>query len=341
VAIQSASSTGPAQLLQMTTALVTQQALYAAAKLGLADLLDGASREISELAAELNVNEPALLRIVRLLAGQGVFTEIAPKTFANNDVSQFLRTGVPGSVRALVVFRGSDFFLAPFGEILYSIETGLPAREKLYGRNAFEHLKDDPEMARIFDDAMTNMSELLAPAISRAYDFGAWGSLMDVGGGNGMLLAGILRAHPGLRGVLADLPHVLERARERGFLEGELKARAAMQPCDFFLEIPPGCRAYLMKSVIHDWNDEQALRILANCRRVVPEDGALLLAEWTLPDDNLPSVARFVDVAMLVLTGGKERSVDEYRELLARAGFRLNRVFPVPGDFSVIEALPV
>jgi O-methyltransferase domain len=178
-------------------------------------------------------------------------------------------------------------------------------------------------------------------AISVAYDFGAWGGLMDVGGGNGMLLATILKAHPGLHGVLADLPHVLERARERGLLSGELETRARLQACDFFQEIPRGCRAYLMKNVIHDWEDERAHKILVNCRRAVPDDGALLLAEWALPDRNLPGAGRFMDIAMMVLTGGKERSVEEHRELLASAGFRLTKAVPVPGDFSIIEAVPV
>ena len=228
---------------------------------------------------------------MRLLASQGVFEETTSGAFSHSELSLLLRTGVPGSVRSLLIFRGSDFFFAPFGEILYTIETGLPAREKLYGRNAFEHLKEDPETARIFDDAMTNMSDA-GPGDRGCYDFGAWGSLMDVGGGNGMLLSAILRAHPGLHGVLADSAHVLERARERGFLNDELKTRSSLQPCDFFHEVPSGCRAYLMKSVIHDWDDERACRILANCRRAVPDDGVLLLVELGLAEDNLPSAGK-------------------------------------------------
>jgi hypothetical protein len=196
-------------------------------------------------------------------------------------------------------------------------------------------------LARIFDDAMTAMSELAGPAIAAAYDFGAWDGLMDVGGGNGILLAHILRAHRNLRGVLADQEHVLERARQRGYLGGELQSRATMQTCDLFGEIPAGCRAYLMKSVIHDWDDEQSRVILRNCRKAVPSDGALLLVEYALPADNTPSLGKFVDVTMLVLTGGRERTVDEYRDLLASAGFRLNKVVPTPAEFSVYEALPV
>ncbi len=341
MATQIASTETPTQLLKISDGAVIQQALYAAAKLAIADLLDKGPRHVSELASELHINDAALLRVLRLLASEGVFEEISTGIFTNTGLSEFLRTGIEGSVRSIVIFRGSEFFYAPFGEILYSLETGRPAREKLCGMNAFEYLKQNPELARIFDDAMTNMAELTAPTIAHAYDFGAWESLMDIGGGNGILLAAILKAHSSLHGVLADLPHVLERARARGFLRGELETRSKFQFCDFFQEVPAGCRAYLMKSVIHDWDDERAHRILSNCRRAIPNDGALLLLERALPERNVPSQTRYVDVAMLVLTGGKERTIEEHRHLLASAGFQLNRVLPVAGDFCIIESLPV
>lgn len=338
---ENSSLASRARLLQMASGVILQQALYAAAKLGVADLLKRGQRTVSEIAAELNVNEAALLRIMRLLASQGVFREVASGAFINNDVSGFLRSDIPGSFRSLIILRGSESFFTPFKEILYSVRTGLPAKEKLYGKDGFEQLKDDREMARIFDDAMTNMSEWMGEAIAASYDFGRWGSLMDVGGGNGMLLAQILRANPRLHGVLAELPHVLERAQERGFLAGELENRTQLQPCDFFLEVPTGCRAYLMKNVIHDWDDERAHKILRNCRRAVPDHGVLLLAQWAVPDENMPSAGRIMDIAMMILTGGKERSVEEHRALLAGAGFHLKQVYPVPGDFSIIEAVPI
>lgn len=195
-------------------------------------------------------------------------------------------------------------------------------------------------MARLFDDAMTNLSALAAPGVASAYDFAQWERLMDVGGGNGALLAAILRAHPKLRGVLADQHHVLERARQRGFLGGELEARSTMQVCDLFDNIPIGCRAYLMKSVIHDWNDQDSARILRNCRKAVPQNGALLLVEFDLPEDASPSRGKFTDVTMMLVTGGKERTIPEYKSLFSAAGFRLNQVVPTPSGFNVIEALP-
>lgn len=334
-----ASTATPLQLLGMTNGVLISQALYAAAKLGIADLLKDGERTSPDLARKLKVNEPALYRILRLLASQNVFEEKSPRTFANTGLSHFLCTGVPGSVRSILIFRGSEFIFAPCGEILYSIETGLAARTKIYGMEVFEYLKTDLETAAIFDDAMTSMSALLGPIVAEAYDFGKWGSLMDVGGGNGMLLAAILKAHPGLRGVLADLPHAIARAADRGFLAGELASRSTMQPCDFFLEVPSGCRACVMKHVIHDWDDERSLNILANCRRAIPKDGALLLIEWALPEGNAPSAGKFADVVMLLMTGGKERTVEEYRHLLDQAGFRLNQVISTSCDLNLIEAL--
>jgi hypothetical protein len=330
----------PLQLLGMTNGLVIHQALYAAAKLGVADLLKDGARTSSDLARQLNVNESALYRTLRLLASQSVFEEASPRTFANNGLSHFLCTGVPGSVRSILIFKGSEFLFEPFAEILYSIETGLPARAKLFGMESFEYLKTDPETARLFDDAMTGMSALVGPLVAAAYDFGKWESLMDVGGGNGILLAAILQRHTELRGVLADLPDTIQRARDRGFLGGELASRSAMQPCDFFDEVPPGCRAYVMKHIIHDWDDERAHYILTNCRRAVPKNGALLLVEWALTEGNAPSAGKFADVVMMLMTGGKERTGEEYRQLLGQAGFRLNQVISTVSGLNVIEALP-
>jgi hypothetical protein len=206
--------------------------------------------------------------------------------------------------------------------------------------DGFEYLRQNPEEARIFDEAMTATAANWAPAIAAAYDFGAWESLMDVGGGNGILLAEILRSFPGLRGVLADQAHVLERARERGFLAGELAERVSLEPCDFFQRIPAGCRAYLMKSVIHDWDDEHSVAILRKCRHVVPSDGALLLVEYCLADDGKPSLGKMIDVVMLAVTGGKERTLEQYRKLLSAGGFRLSRSVPVTSDLMIVEAIP-
>jgi hypothetical protein len=329
----------PLELVQLVDAFIVNRCLCAVAKLGVADALAGGPKGTAEIAGQIHVNESALYRVLRALASQGIFEETDRKTFRNNRLSHYLRGDVPGSMRPQFLFGGSEFVYLPYAELVYSIETGQPASAKVHGVESFEYLKKHPDQARIFDDAMTAMSAATGPAVAAAYDFGKWGSVMDVGGGNGRLLASILKAHPGLRGVLADQPHVLERARERGYLSGDLQSRVKMLKCDFLRDIPSGCRAYIMKSVIHDWEDEKARQILANCRRAVPGDGALLLIEWELGECNRPAPGKLIDVAMLVITGGRERTMDEYRDLLASAGFRLNQITPIPTGMMVMQAL--
>jgi len=329
------------QLVQARNEVVLHQALYVAASLGIADLLERGAQSTADLARELSVHEDALYRTLRVLASRGIFEEMPPRTFRNTALSRPLRADAPDTIRPLLIFFGSDFYARPLGEMLYSVRTGKPARERVLGMGIFEYMTQNPEAAKAFDEAMTALSNLLGPAIAASYDFSTWESLMDVGGGNGMFLAHILRAHQNLRGVLGDVPHVLERAKQRGYLSGDLNSRASLQNCDFFQEIPAGCRAYLMKSVIHDWDDDKALQILRNCRRAVPANGALLLVEMGLSEANQPSAGKFIDLIMLVLTGGKERTTEEYAALLGRAGFRLQRVVPTVTDFVIIEAIPV
>jgi hypothetical protein len=334
-------SIDPAPLLRAHDHFITHQALCAVANLGVADFIGDGPRSTLEIAHEFKVNEGALYRTLRLLASQGIFEETTLRRFRNTDLSSFLRTGVPGSVRPLFIFWGSAYTYRCYGELLYCIQTGKPSWSKLSGMDDFEYLRHNPELARVFDDAMTSISDLAGPAIAAAYNFGEFGSLMDVGGGSGILLSHILRAHRALRGVLADQAHVLARAQDRGVLSGEFEARTTMTECDFFKEIPKGCRAYLMKSVIHDWNDDQARTILVNCRKSIPKDGVLLLVEFALPDLNLPSLGKYLDLIMLISTEGRERTVDEFRELLGTANFRLDRVVPTAAGVAIIEARPI
>jgi hypothetical protein len=330
----------PLALLRMTDGLVVHQALCAVATLGIADLLHSGERSAAALAATLHVNEDALYRALRFLAGQGIFREIRSRTFVNTPLSDYLRSGVPGSMRPVLMFRGSRYYFAPFTDFLYSLQTGIPAREKVLGNGAFEYLRADPEAERVFDEAMTAISELSAAAIAATYDFGRWETVTDVGGGTGALLAAILRAHPRVQGTLADAPSVVERARRRALLSGELAARTRFEPCDFFRAIPSGSRACVMKNIIHDWNDTQATAILRNCRRAVPDDGALVLIGYCLGDDNAPSLGKTIDLVMMTMTGGKERTIDEHRALLASAGFQLNRTIPVSPEITIVEAFP-
>jgi hypothetical protein len=330
----------PLALLRMTEGLVVHQALCATATLGIADLLNEGERSAAELASTLRVNEDALYRVLRFLSGQGVFRETGARTFANTVLSEYVRSDVPNSIRAVLIFRGGRYYFSPFTEFLYSLETGFPARDKLFGKGAFEHLRASPHDEHVFDEAMTAISALWAPAIAAAYDFGRWGTVTDVGGGNGVLLAAILRAHPALHGVLADTPSVVDRAQRRSFLAKELADRTHFEPCDFFQAVPTGSRAYVMKNVIHDWNDEQACALLRNCRRAVPDDGVLVIIEYCLGEENTPSVGKMVDIVMLTITGGKERTIEQHRALLDRAGFQLNRTIAISDETMMLEAFP-
>ena len=337
MATQSTSTATALDLLRMTDGVVVHQALAAAAKLGIADLLKEGARSAADLAGTLQVNNDALYRTLRFLAGQGVFCEIAPRTFTNSPLSEWLRGDLAGSVRSILILRGTA---NPAGELLHSIETGMPAREKRHGVSLFEHLQRNPAEARLFDDAMTDLSMLWAASVVRAYDFGRWVSVMDVGGGNGLLLATILKAHPALRGVLVDRPDVLERARQREFWSPDLAGRVRFEPADFFEALPSGCSACLMRNVLHDWDEEHARRILLNCRRAVPDEGVLLLVEYCLGSENTPTLGKSIDLLMLTMTGGRERTPGEYAELLAGAGFRMMQTIPVTDDVMIIEARP-
>ena len=331
----------PLALLRMTDGLVVHQALCGAATLGIADLLDDGEKSSAALASTLRVNEDALYRVLRFLSGLGVFRKTGARTFANSPLSEYMRSDVPNSVRAVLIFRGGRYYFSPFTEFLYSLKTGVPARDKVFGKGAFEYLRESPDEEHVFDEAMTAISALWGPAIAAAYDFGQWGTVTDVGGGNGVLLAAILRAHPAVHGVLADAPSVVDRAQRRRFLSKEVADRTRFEPCDFFRAVPTGSRAYVLKNIIHDWNDEQACKLLRNCRRAVPDDGVLVLIEYCLGDDNASSLGKTVDLVMMTITGGKERTVEEHRALLARGGFQLNRAIPVSPEITIIEALPV
>lgn len=341
MATQGISTSTLQQLQRARNGMLLHHAMCAAAKLGVADLIQKGEGTIAKLADALKVNEDMLYRLLRALAGEGVFEEYSPRTFRNSQLSRSLCDDGPGSLRAFYLFWGTEFYYRSLGEIVYSLKTGDPAIGKVLGMNEWEYMRQNPEMAAIFDDAMTCNASLTGPAVAEAYDFGRWGSIMDVGGGHGILLANILRRHTSLSGVLADQPDVLERARQRGFLNGELATRTLMQECDFFRDVPSGCRAYMMKSVIHDWDDEKSHQILMNCRRAVPDDGVFLLVECELTEPNLPSAGKLIDLVMMVLAGGKERTFGEYERLLGRAGFRLNKVIPTASEVTIIEAFPV
>lgn len=317
----------------------TTQALYAAAWLNLADRLAEGPRSPAALAAATGTRERPLYRVLRALAGAGVFAEQADGTFVNTPASEMLRTGVPGSLRDFVVFVGRPWHLAVFGEILHSLETGLPSVDKVVGTNLWDFFARHPEESRIFNAAMTGIVSETAHAVRDAYDFSTVRTLVDVGGGHGYLLGTVLAATPALRGVLLDLPHVAAGAAAT-FERLGVADRATVVGGDFFREVP-AADAYVLSHIVHDWDDERSAALLRTIRRAAAPGARLLLVETVIPPGNEYSYGKVLDLEMLVLPGGVERTEAEYRDLLAVSGFRLERVLATRSPAQIIEGRSV
>ncbi|MBI3839361.1 MAG: methyltransferase [Planctomycetia bacterium] len=326
-------------LASMMTGYWVSQAIYVAAKLALPDLLKNGPQTAEQLAASTKTQPAALYRLLRGLASVGLLREDEHRRFAITPTAEPLASDAPNSQRSLAIMMGEEHF-ACWGELLYSIRTGQSAFEKIFGEPIFNYLSKRPPQAQIFDEAMVGVHGRETGAMLDAYDLSAIGTLADVGGGNGSLLRGALEKYPTMRGMLCDLPGVVDRARPLIAAAG-LADRVQTIPTDFFAAIPAGADAYLMRHIIHDWNDEQSLKILRNVRRTIGPAGRLLLVESVIPPGNDPSFAKLLDLNMLVIPGGKERTETEYRELYLTAGFRLSGITPTWADVSVIEGRPV
>lgn len=318
------------------------QAANVAATLRIADLVADGGRTVEELAEATRTHAPTLFRVLRALASVGVF--------AQNDDGRFVMTPAaerlldrPQSERAWFMMMGAPWHWGTWGELLGTVRTGEPTFPSLRGMDLFDYLGKDPEAAQVFNDAMTSGVEEIGDQVADAYDFSGIDTLVDVGGGHGGLLIAILHRHLGLRGVVYELPAVAEGAA-RAIADAGLSERCTTSGGSFFESVVEGGDAYMAKSIIHDWDDERALKILGNIRRVIPPKGRLLLVERVLPGGNDPSLGKLLDLEMLVMTsGGRERTAEEFARLYEQAGFALTRVIPVPPDDerSVIEGSPV
>jgi hypothetical protein len=326
-------------LVNLTTGHWIAQAIFVAAKLGIADLLREGPRSSGDLAQAVGANPRALYRLLRALAGAGIFAEESDGRFALTPLAACLQADVPGSMRAWVLIMGEPWGFRPWGGLLDSVKTGQTAFDRVHGMGVFDFFVQEPEQGRLFDEAMTSFSGPEIAGILAGYDFSGIGKLVDVAGGHGSFLGTILQAYPAMRGVLADVPAVIEGAR-RHFQAAGLADRCEVVPINFFESVPAGGDAYMMKHIIHDWDDARATTILKNCHRAMSGKGKLLLAEMVMPPGNEPNFGKWLDVGMLIFTGGCERTEGEYRELLAGAGFRLTRIVPTPSPVSVIEAVP-
>jgi hypothetical protein len=328
-------------LMQMIVAPLVTQALRVVAELGVADLLaTKARRSVDELAAETGAHAPSLYRFMRALASCGVFAETERRVFELTPMAELLRADVEGSLRDVAIFMGADWHWQVWGDAPYSARTGKVAWEHIHGKEVFPYFAENTEAARVFDNAMTSFSKMVSKAIVAAYDFSSIGKLADIAGGHGSLLAAILHANPHLKGLLFDVPQVIAGAQ--GYVEAEGLGQAIeLASGNFFESVPAGADAYMMKHIIHDWDDERALSILKNCHRAMPEDGKLLLVEMVVPEGNEPHFAKIQDLEMMLSPGGLERTEDEYRELFAAAGFELTRIIPTASPMSVIEGVKI
>ncbi len=330
----------PAVLYQIATGYYLSRALYVATSLNIADHLSGGPRSADELAQLTSAHAPSLRRVLRLLASAGVFAEQEDGRFALTSLSEWLRRDIPGSFRSAVLLFTGPLEWASWGALPHTVQTGEMAQRHVFGVDPFEYMEQHREEGGVFDEAMAAFTNLTAVAVAAVYDFGPFRTLVDIGGGNGALMAGILKANPHLRGVVFDLPRVTEGAKRQIAAAG-LADRCEVVGGDFFEAVSGGGDGYLIKHVIHDWNDEHAVRILRSCHRAMKPEAKLLLVEGVYPpriQQNLESrSAALNDVNMLVVTGGRQRSEPEFRQLYSAAGFRLTRIVPTMSGACVIE----
>lgn len=336
-----AAPPAPAVLMQLIASGWVCQLIGAFARHSLADKLADGPKTAEELAEGTNLHAPTLYRALRALAGVQVITQDDENRFGLTPVSELLRSDVPGSVRGLAVLMVHETHWRAWGELDFSLQTSKPAFDHVYGTDFFTHVQGQPEHSKIFNDAMTSLAGSNHAALVQAYNFEGIETLMDVGGGHGTLLGAILSRNPQLRGILFDLPHVVEGA-PAVFEKWGVTDRVEAQGGDFFEVLPGPVDACILSTVIHDWDDERALRILRNCHKAIRPGGKLLLSELVIPEGGTPFPGKLSDINMLVMTpGGRERTEAEYRELFQRAGFELTRIVPTASLMSVVEAVRV
>jgi len=338
---RSAANTPPhVRLIQMGAAIWAARAVYAAAELGLADHLSNGPRSAEDLARVTGTHTPSLFRLLRALASCGVVTEIAPGRFATTPLGDALRDGAPGAARATILTIAGSWQWKAWDNFLHALRTGESGTKAAFGKDLFDYLTDEPVHSARFNEAMVGMHGAVAPAVIAAYDFSRFESIVDVGGGKGALLAAVLKAHPKLRGVLFDLPETGADARDYLAAAG-LSSRCMFEGGDFFKAVPMHHDAYVLAHVLHDWSDEQSVQILRKCREAVPAHGRLLIVEAVLPDGDTPHHGKLMDLLMLTVTGGVERSAEQFAGLLKESGFRLIAVHCTATHQSVIEAAPI
>lgn len=325
----------PAQLMQFIVGKWISKPIYAAAELGIADMLSEGPQSIEALAEASQTHSPSLYRMMRALASVGIFRETDIHQFELTPMAECLKTG---AMRSLAQMFNADWNEKAWGYFLESIRTGKNAFEKAHGMPLFQWLPGNPAAAEVLNKANAFKAATSHRAIVEAYDFSGIHTLADVGGGLGTLMAEILVANPTMTGIVADLPGVVSAAAE--FIQARgLADRCRVAECDFFKGVPPGNDAYLLSHILHDWPDEACCNILANCRKAMNPDSKLLVVEMIVPAGNEPSVSKLLDLEMFVVTGGRERTQAEYKDLFVSSGFNLSRIISTGESISIIEGI--
>lgn len=328
-----------AQLMQLASGCLVSPAVYTAAKLGIADLLANGSQTTAELAAKTSTDEHSLYRLLRALASVGLFTESDGRAFANTPMSDTLRADAPNSTLYMTLWMGDEKHWRVFGHLLESVRTGQTVWDKVYGEPVFKTLfETNRELGDIFNRAMTSFSHQTIPAILAAYDFSGAETIADIAGGFGHLLGATLREYPSANGVLFEAPSVLEGAPAMLASYG-VEDRVQLVAGDFVESIPVVADIYMVKHIIHDWYDDKCETILGNIRGSMPDGGRVLIIDAVLPGPNEPHFAKFLDLEMLMLPGGMERTAAEFETLLTNSGFKLTRIIPTHSPVSIVEAV--
>lgn len=310
------------------------QGVYTVAKLDIAELLTDGTKNIEHLASATNSDEENLYRLLRLLSSRGIFKEGPTRNFSNTNSSALLASKHPQSLRALILWYSSEISRT-FAKLENCVRSGTPAFELTYQKPVFEYFRDHPNTAKLFNVAMQEKSRAVVASCIQAYDFGKFSTVYDIGGGTGYFLFSLLKKNPKMRGLLFEQPNVITDAKPH--LE-EFGERCGMIAGDFFKAVPPDGEAYILKSVIHDWDDENAIKILRKCNTAMRKEAKLFIIEPLMASSNEKDYAKCMDVLMMAVTGGKERDEFDFRYLLQQAGFKIDAIVHTDTEFAIIQA---
>ena len=334
----SESIPAPAQMFALLNGVYVAGAVACLAELGIPDLVEAGARSAADLARQLRLQSQPLYRLMRATASVGVLSEGTDGRFSQTPLSAVLRSDADPSLRAFAMMSGREWHALGWSHLADCVRTGRQALDIVQGTQIFDFLEKTPEEAAIFNAAMSSLSAVQAPAVAAAYSFAGIKTIVDIAGGLGLLLATVLRAHPEIRGTLYDLPRVIDRAKT-GPLESVLN-RCDFASGDMFVSVPQGADAYMMKHIIHDWPDEDCVKLLKACRKAVNPGGRLLVIDNVIRPGNDFAPGKFLDLQMLIFPGGRERTEQEFRQLFDAAGWRLTRVIPTAVPESIVEAVP-